>query len=144
LSHWCGNPNPTEKDPNFSFRNVTITFEIRLRSPTAVFEYLGALVRKGRVQTAVRSVDDGANPLADKMNYFTRAVRELGSEPFLNIVSGRNVGCNVHIIYLGIDYCIPMQGSMNTGMILQILQRLRNLSVSPADLNVPYNVRLLQ
>ena len=128
MDNRCGNPNPPQGFA-FPFPGAKLEFEINLRSPNSVFAYVGSLVR---------------NEKTHDIKYFRPDLRELSSEPFVNIVRGRREGCIVNITYLEEDYCIPNEASLNTGIVLQILQALRNLSISPTDLNAPYSVRVVQ
>jgi hypothetical protein len=128
MDNRCDNPNPPQSFA-FPFDGGSLEFEINFRSPTSVFGYVGALVRNGTAQN---------------IHYYHPDLRELSSEQFVNIVQGQSSGCIVNISYLGEGYCIPGEGSFNTGIVLQILQALRNLSISPTDLNAPYAVRVVQ
>jgi hypothetical protein len=128
MDNRCDNPNPPQGFA-FPFPGAKLEFEINLRSPSSVFAYVGSLVR---------------NDKAHNIHYYHPELRELKSEPFINILHGRFAGCIVNITYLEEDYCIPNEGSLNTGIVLQILQALRNLSISPTDLNAPYSVRVVQ
>jgi hypothetical protein len=84
------------------------------------------------------------NDKTHDIRYIRPEFTELSSEPFVNILRGRYSGCTVDITYLGEEYCIPSEASLNTGIVFQILQALRNLSISPTDLNTPFSVRVVQ
>jgi hypothetical protein len=124
----CDNPNPPQNFA-FPFPGANLEFEINLRSPINVFGYIGSLIR---------------NDKTHDIRYIRPEFTELSSEPFVNILRGRYSGCTVDITYLGEEYCIPSEASLNTGIVFQILQALRNLSISPTDLNTPFSVRVVQ
>jgi hypothetical protein len=128
MGNRCENLNPPTNFA-FPFPGAKLEFEINLRSPNSVFGYIGSLVR---------------NDKTHDIHYYHTESRELKSEPFINILHGRYAGCIVNITYLEEDYCIPSEGSLNTGIVLQVLQALRNLSIAPTDLNAPYSVRVVQ
>ena len=128
IDNRCDNPNPTQ-GMAFPFPGAKLEFEIHLRSPSNVFIYVGSLHR---------------NDKSHDIHYYNPEFSELKSQPFFNVLRGRYSGCLVSIAYLDEDYCIPSEDSLNTGIVLQILQALRNLSISPTDLNAPYSVRVVQ
>jgi hypothetical protein len=100
-----------------------------LRSPIGVFNYYGKLLRD-------------KDKSGQRISYLTREAQGLlrGDEPFFN-VTGDNLGCFVGVTYSGRFYCVP-EGSPNTAMLLDIIIQLRNLSISPSDLNSAFTVRL--
>jgi len=128
MDNRCDSPNFSQNFA-FPFPGAMLEFEIDLRSPSSVFGYIGSLIRNNK---------------AYAIQYIRPEFTELSSEPFVNIVRARNAGCIVDIAYLDEEYCIPNEASLNTGIVLQILQALRNLSISPTDLNTPFSVRVVQ
>jgi hypothetical protein len=119
----------TLKAPFGSLGHVRIDI-ITLRSPIGIYSYFGKLLR---------------THTNDQITYYTGAAKELlGNEPFLNIVNGDivGIGCFVSIAYDGHTYCVP-QGSFHTAMMLDILWQLRNLAITPSDLNSAFSVRVI-
>jgi len=106
-----------------------VGFDIELRSPALLYSFLGRVLR---------------HPEINEVGYRTKEARELtaAGEPFLNVVRGKTDGCAVYVLYLSQSYCVPISGSANTLVMMQILQALRNLSISPTDLNVPFSVHI--
>jgi hypothetical protein len=105
------------------------TINIAVRSPLGVYDYLGALLRRGGQQENVQPA------------YHTRETKDLRTAPFLDIVADRGSGCFVSVDYGGHTYCAP-QRSYSTAVMLHMLQDVRNLSITPADLNASFSVRV--
>src|SRR5205085_5728596 len=61
--------------------------------------------------------------------------------PIPNIVRGQGPGCFVSAHYAGDAYCVPNE-ALATAMVFDVLQQLRNLSITPSDLNAAFTVRL--
>jgi hypothetical protein len=109
--------------PAFGDTKISLTF----RSTIGVFNYLGQILR---------------NNLGDSVHYNTAETRALTRYPFLDIIQGGGVNCYVSVSYGGQFYCVP-EGDDNTAMLLDILEQLRNLSITPNDLNSAFSVRLI-
>lgn len=98
-----------------------------MRSPTAVFKYLGKLLREGT---------------GDRIVFYTGEARHLQGR-FLEIVPASPIiDCFVAVAYNGGSYCVP-QWAYTTAMMFEILEQLRNLSISPTDLNSAFTVRVI-
>ena len=127
LNPLCGSMPLAKPSP------VTLTYavlgrvqpEFVLRSPAGVFSYLGKLLHNGT---------------ADRISYYTGEAKQLGR--FLDIATDGTTGtCYVSVSYEGRDYCVP-QEAYNTALMLDILEELRNLSISPSDLTESFTVRV--
>jgi hypothetical protein len=127
MQNVCGAATPPTA-LTFQFPSVGVSVVINLRSPAGVFGFLGSLLRE-RETLAI--------------NYASAETAPLKTGPFLNIVNDSGNTCAIHVKYQSVHYCVPTQGSANTNVMIQILQVLRNLSISPTDLNAPFNVRVL-
>jgi hypothetical protein len=105
---------------------VEITFE--LRSPNGFLSYLGSWYNVG-----------------DKVAfepYDTVPARTiLKGGPYLSIVDGLSASCYSWVNYNGHIYCVPMDAT-HTSMLMDIAVILRNLNISPSDLNAPVSVRV--
>jgi hypothetical protein len=99
---------------------------ITFRSPAGVFSYLGKLYREHA---------------GDRVRYFT-APLVASDAPFLDIVEGAG-DCFVLVTYEGQSYCVP-HGSSSTALLIDLLVQLRNLSITPSDLNSAFSIRLIQ
>lgn len=97
------------------------------RSPIGVINYLGVFLRQ--------------QPLF--AHYVTYRAQQVlpENEPYLNVVPISAGGCYTSLNYMGQSYCVPAT-SMHTAMIMDIVETLRNLSITPADLNSAFTVRL--
>jgi hypothetical protein len=63
---------------------------------------------------------------------------------YLNIVTDRGSGqCYTRVAYQSVNYCVPYDAK-HTSMLMDMATSLRNLNITPADLNAPLNVRLSQ
>lgn len=120
--------------PNLDFKydtGQTFNIQIVFRSPYGVYKYLGQLLREHSANRIV---------IYSTKNF---EERELNSGPFLNITEGANSDCMVTAFYNGQSYCVPRKGSNSTGVMLDILGQLKNLSTSTSDINAATAVRLI-
>ena len=105
-----------------------IDFEIR--SPAQFISYLGLWLK---YQDAVETP-----------NYITLpAQRVLGDQRYLVLNSMRGDSCYVSVVYHGFGYCVP-ESATHTAMLMDIGTALRNLNITPSDLNAPVTVRVTQ
>jgi hypothetical protein len=105
---------------------VEITFE--LRSPNGFMSYLGSWYNVGDRLTFG--------------NYDTNAADQiLNGGRYLSIVSGASTSCYSWVSYNGSPYCVPTD-STHTSMLMDLAVILRNLNISPTDLNAPVSVRV--
>jgi hypothetical protein len=114
---------------------IEITFE--MRSPNGFLSYLGSWYKVGdQVQ-----FDTGKVPF---LGYTSAAgLRIFGDGPYLSILSGPSASCYTWINYSGQTYCVPTDAT-HTSMLMDIAAILRNLNISPTDLNAPISVRVAQ
>jgi hypothetical protein len=106
---------------------VDITFE--LRSPNGFLSYLGSWFNN-RDKIAFARSQYRSIP----------AWRIFNDGPYLSIL---NIGgpCYSSVNYEGQTYCVPLEAT-HTTMLMDIAVILRNLSISPTDLNAPVSVRV--
>jgi hypothetical protein len=121
----------TETDKTiFQFEKLgALQFDVTFRSPDAIFLALGKLLRDG---------------LAVRVTSLTpESQREFNGEPLMTIIAHKSgPGCYITAGYDGYTYCVP-QGAYKTAMVIDILEQLRNLSITPNDLNSAFSVRLI-
>ena len=104
---------------------VEITFE--LRSPNGYLNYLGSWYNVGNTVP---------------FGYASNQARALlNGDPYLSIVDGLYAPCYSWVNYSGQRFCVPM-GARHTAMLMDIAAILRNLNISPSDLNAPVSVRV--
>ena len=105
-------------------KNVRIDFVFR--SPDAIYKYFGKVLRD---QTGSR------------IRLSSSELANIDGGPIPNIVRGQGPGCFVSAHYAGDAYCVPNE-ALATAMVFDVLQQLRNLSITPSDLNAAFTVRL--
>jgi hypothetical protein len=112
---------------------VEITFE--MRSPNGFLSYLGSLYKLGdQVPFATGRVP--------YLKYGSSAGQQIfGSGPYLSILNEPSAPCYAWANYSGQTFCVPM-GATHTSMLMDIAVMLRNLNISPTDLNAPVSVRV--
>jgi len=120
---------------------VEITFE--LRSPNGFLSYLGSWYKYGD-----RVGFDRYDPIRKTRVPFYDTVQAnqiFGNGPYLSIISniGPTASCYSSISYEGQIYCVPI-GATHTTMLMDIAIMLRNLNISPTDLNAPVSVRITE
>ena len=124
-----GNPcgaKRASKDIPFKFGAEQFTVELRFRSPLGIYAYLGKLLREG---TADRII------LQDPEVVYIRDQR------FVDVTSA-TTNCTLAAVSDGIFACVPPVNSASTLVLIDMLEQLRNLNISPADLNSSVSVRL--
>ena len=133
MTNVCGTIDKANSHYNFDFGNGIVFNNIQFvfRSPYGVYKYLGQLLRE---QSARRIRFAGLKSFEE---------RELSSGPFLNITDGVGADCLVSAFYNGKSFCVPREGSNSTAVLLDMLGQLKNLSISPTDLNAAFAVRLI-
>ncbi len=106
---------------------VEITFE--LRSPNGFLSYLGSWYKFGdRVHF-------------DQYDTVPALTILPKGGAYLSIRDGPSASCYSWVNYDGRIYCVPMDAA-NTSMLMDIAVILRNLNISPTDLNAPISVRV--
>jgi hypothetical protein len=119
----------TGRDFKVNFRGigeVAITFE--LRSPNGFLSYLGSWYKVGD------QVPFGIYDTVPARTIFNGG-------PYLAIQDGLSASCYSWVNYDGGLYCVPMDAT-HTSMLMDIAVILRNLNISPTDLNAPISVRV--
>jgi hypothetical protein len=118
---------------------VELTFE--LRSPNGFLSYLGSWYNVRDRIAFDRPVNNGKKrvPFYDTI----QANQIFGNGPYLSILdtSGVSNACYSSANYEGQIYCVPI-GATHTTMLMDIAITLRNLNISPTDLNAPVSVRV--
>ena len=116
-----------------------VDLTINLRSPDGFLSYLGSWYKVGG-QIPFRSLR-----YPDKPIYQMFAARQiLVDGPYLSIaaLSGPSLSCYTSMVYEGQAYCVPMEAH-HTSMLMDIAVILRNLNITPQDLNAPVSVRVI-
>ena len=104
--------------------------EVDLRSPAQYISYLGLWLRYQEV--------------VETPGYITLpAQRVIGEQNYLILTSASRDSCYASITYHGLGYRVP-QSVTHTAMLMDIGTSLRNLNISPSDLNAPVTVRVTQ
>jgi len=107
---------------------VELNFE--LRSPNGFLSYLGSWYKVGREVSFV-----------SKYYHSVPAQTIFNGGPYLAIRDGLPSSCYSWVNYDGGPYCVPKDAT-HTSMLMDIAVILRNLNISPADLNAPVSVRV--
>jgi hypothetical protein len=112
---------------------VEITFE--MRSPNGFLSYLGSWYNVGdKVPFASDNVPFRGYGSPPAQQIFRNG-------PYLSILNGASGWCYAWANYNGQIYCVPMEAT-HTSMLMDIAVILRNLNISPTDLNAPISVRV--
>jgi hypothetical protein len=116
---------------NSSYRGVgPIQVSLKIKSPNSFLSFLGSWYK-----------------YADKVRFSSYrsvpAQRIFGDGPYISILNSPSAHCYSSINYDGQIYCVPPEAT-HTAMLMDIAVVLRNLNVSPADLNTPLSVRFSQ
>jgi hypothetical protein len=112
---------------------VEITFE--MRSPDGFLSYLGSWYR---VRGKLEFVGD-ERPLSGYGSVPAKQIFAGG--PYLSISDGVSASCYSSVNYSGQSFCVPMEAT-HTSMLMDIAVILRNLNISPTDLNAPISVKV--
>lgn len=112
---------------------VEITFE--MRSPDGFLSYLGSWYRvRDKIEFVGRE-----RPLG---GYGSVPAKQIFAEgPYLSVSEGISPSCYSSVNYNGQFYCVPTE-STHTSMLMDIAVILRNLNISPTDLNAPISVKV--
>lgn len=123
----CGKGGTLRSDGAFNIGTLDgVRIDLVLRSPAAVYRYLGKILREG---------------LSDRVRLTDPRSGVLNAYRFLNV--DKEAGdCLVGTDSPDGFYCVPRRGSETTMAIFDVLQQLRNLSISPSDLNTAFTVRV--
>jgi hypothetical protein len=104
-----------------------VDVEIYKKSPLGVYKLLGAFLRNPpEAAIFAYRTQDGTRVKADE-------------QPFIEVVNSPLGPCFADVGYGGTQYCVPSD-SYNTAVLFDIVEQLKNLSTTPADLNVPFAV----
>jgi hypothetical protein len=131
----CGQAStPKSSNANYSFNfpgqsGVAITLNVR--SPISVYGYLGKLLRL---------TNEG---MKGAIQYYSPESAEFKKQnSFFTVIKDKNISkCFVDVEYGDSKYCVPT-GDYSTAALLGIVQDLRNLSITPADILTSFTVRL--
>jgi len=99
-------------------------WEFRLRSPFALFQYLGRLYASGAAERI--RFTSGEIRAARHINFGTQ---------LLTIVAGSGSECFASAWYRNRFFCVPADGTENTKHIFTLLRALLAINISPIDLN---------
>lgn len=114
---------------NFTFGTLgTLQFDLRFRSPAAIFRALGQQLHDG----SAGRVTPVLGP----------SMRTFNGQPLLTIKNEDTGDCLVLARYEDHTYCVPHDAD-RTAMVINILQELKNLSTTPNDLNSAFSVRVV-
>jgi len=120
---------------------VEITFE--LRSPDGFLSYLGSWYNVGdKIRFERYERDNGKIEMVPWYDT-VQAQQIFNTGPYLSIVelNGPSASCHASVKYDGRTYCVPLEVT-HTSMLMDIAIILRNLNISPTDLNAPVSVRV--
>ncbi len=125
----CGDASGTARSAmqalTFHIGGKDESFEVILRSPFQIFQYLGGMLADG----TAGKVQIGGD--------------HAGLEPLL-VVNAAGSPCFTDISYAGADYCVPDQGSDRTRQVFSLLNQILALNTSTADLPVTTTIQLTQ
>jgi hypothetical protein len=127
---------------SFTFEGVgRVEITFRVRSPNGFLSYLGSWYN-ARNKIAFERYD---RKKAKRVAYYDSisAQQIFDNGPYLSIVNinGPSAECYSSVNYEGQTYCVPL-GATHTSMLMDIAIMLRNLNISPSDLNAPVSVRV--
>lgn len=122
----CGQVIAPGKGTKFNFGGTQYDIELKFRSPVGIYAYLGKLLRDG-VEDQIRLRNDLEGSLE--------------SAKIVDI-DFDTINCVNSASSLGALACNPTASTMNTLITIGLLEQLRNLSISPSDLNSSFAVRL--
>jgi len=125
MSNKCGTKFSGE-GLKFRFGDTDYEIELVLRSPIGVYAFLGKLLRDGTADQ-YRMQDEALGPM--------RHAKLVEIDP-------TTVECLLSASSVGGLLCDPGASGRNTLLMVDLLQQLRNLMISPADLNASFSVRL--
>jgi hypothetical protein len=133
----CGDPATQPDTATFLFRytsdaSQTVSVHLKLRSPFGIYAYFGQLLRMEEqgIPTGIAYYGHDSGALL-RQTFFE--VGESGAEG--------DGPCLAATAYLGRSYCVP-DSAYGTGVDIAILEDLRNLSITPIDLNSPLSVHV--
>jgi hypothetical protein len=126
----CGNPKSVEAK-QFSIRGPGYLngVELVIRSPFAIFQYLGRIVATDSQQLVALKGREREGIDASKRQVLT-------------IVAGFGPSCFAEAWYHGASYCVPMEGSENTKQIFTLLRSVLATNIAATDLNATPTIRV--
>jgi len=126
----CGNAKAVEAKL-FSIRGPGTLkgVELVIRSPFAIFQYLGRILATDSQQRVTLKGRDAPGIASNNPQVLT-------------IVSGSGTGCFAEAWYHGANYCVPMEGSENTKQIFTLLRSVLATNIAASDLNASPTIRV--
>ncbi len=123
----CGNGKGVEA-PHFSIRGPGNLkgVELVMRSPFAIFQYLGRILATDSQRRVVLNQREG----------------ETNNPEILTVSTGFGPGCFAEAWYHGASYCVPMEGSEYTKQIFTLLRAVLATNISALDLNATPTIRV--
>jgi hypothetical protein len=103
-----------------------------VRSPEGFIKYLGLWLGNPDLLPSFSYRSIPANQVLNSDQHYLNIVTDRGSAP-----------CYTRVAYQSVNYCVPYDAK-HTKMLMDMAVSLRNLNITPADLNAPLNVRLSQ
>ncbi len=120
----CGMGAVKKEDIAYGFKFGDVKVDFQLRSPLGIYLYLGKLLREGTAR-----------------NIELRDSAGISGRPFFEVATNRPPACEIATYFDDVEYCVP-KGAYGTMVLIGVLEDLRNLSVTPSDLNSAFSVRL--
>jgi len=120
----------SKKAVAFDYPNVgRVEFIFGLRSPIAVFNYIGEWANSDQNFQFAGYVSDNSKLALNGGKYIDVRRGSLG------------IGCYTSVSYMGDNYCVP-RTAQHTAMLMDMLEILRNMNIQPTDLNSSFSVHL--
>lgn len=116
----CGSGKLFSDNQALSISKAGHKTEILFRSPAKIYRYVG-------------SVSTSSVPLI--IDYKDKDAEAFRGERFINIIKSDGPECDVSVIYGSERWCVPGTGSKSTFVVFNMLQNLRNLSISSDETN---------
>ena len=114
---------PFSADFNILGYGVIKVDNLKLRSPLGVIDYMAKAWR-----------------YSDATPFETGQAKQFGG-PLVEIVNGSGPQCYAATRFEGQFWCVP-EDAEKTAVLMDIVQQLRNLSITPTDLNAAFTVRI--
>lgn len=126
----CGDPKSKEAKM-FSIRGPgTLSgVELVIRSPFAMFQYLGRILATDSVQRVVLKGRELEN-------------KDSADRAVLTVVSGSGPSCFAEAWYHGASYCVPIEHSENTKQIFTMLRSILATNIVATDLNATPSIHV--
>jgi hypothetical protein len=127
MENRCGTKTSSPKIvKKFNFDGTLYDVELRFRSPVGIYAFLGKLLRDGT---------------AAQIHMQDPALGDIRMGEFIDI-DQQTVDCLLSGSAIAAAICRPRASTANTLIMMAMLEHLRNLMISPADINASFSVRL--